>query len=70
MYYKVKEDERLVRDSRNNSILNTDVKALKKHEIIMKERENSKKFVEEISNMKSEISELKEMLKLLINREK
>jgi|SanBayMetagenome_1026888.scaffolds.fasta_scaffold99819_1 hypothetical protein len=70
MYYRVKDDERLVRDSTNNSILNTDVKVLKKHEIIMRDKENAKKFAEEITNMKSDISELKEMLRLLINREK
>lgn len=70
MYYRVKDDERLVRDSRNNSLLNTDTKSLKKHEMIMRERENAKRFAEEISTMKNEILELKEMLRVLINREK
>lgn len=70
MYYKVKDDEKLVRDSRNNSLLNTDVKSLKKHEMIMREKENSKRFVEEINTMKNDISELKDMLRVLINREK
>jgi hypothetical protein len=70
MYAKVKEDERLVRDMSNNSLLNTDKKALKKHEMIMMQKQGAKQFSEEFNKMKSDISDLKEMLQLLINREK
>lgn len=70
MYVRVKDNEKLIRDMNNNSILNTDTAALKKHEMIMKQKSNAKKFNEELMNMKSDISELKQMLQMLINREK
>lgn len=80
MYAKVKENENLIRDMKNNSILNTDLTALKKHEMIMRQKENSKKFIDELLDMKKNISELnqlrtdvsemKDLLKELINREK
>lgn len=70
MYVKVKDNEKLIRDTNTNSILNTDVTALRKHDMIMRQKENAKKIGEELMNMKNDISELKEMMKLLINREK
>lgn len=70
MYAKVKENEYLVRDMSNNSILNTDRTALKKHEAVMRQKENDKKFNIELQSIKNDISELKEMMKALINREK
>jgi hypothetical protein len=70
MYVKVKEDERLVRDMNNNSLLNTDKKALKKHEMVMLQKQGAKQFSAEFNKMKNDISELKEMLQLLINRDK
>jgi len=70
MYVRVKDNEKLIRDMNNNSILNTDATALKKHEMIMKQKNNAKRFSEELMNMKSDISELKQMLQMLINREK
>lgn len=70
MYAKVKDDEHLIRDMSNNSILNTDRTALKKHEMVMRQKDNAKKFSEELATMKNDISELKEMMKALINREK
>ena len=70
MYVKVKEDEKLVRDMNNNSLLNTDKKALKKHEMVMLQKQGAKQFSAEFNKMKNDISELKEMLQLLINRDK
>ena len=70
MYVRVKDNEKLIRDMNNNSILNTDTTALKKHEMIMKQKNNAKRFNEELMTMKSDISELKQMLQMLINREK
>jgi hypothetical protein len=70
MYVKVKEDERLVRDMNNNSLLNTDKKALKKHEMVMMQKQGAKQFSAEFNKMKNDISDLKEMLQLLINRDK
>lgn len=70
MYARVKDDEHLIRDMSNNSILNTDRTALKKHDMIMRQRENAKKFNQELIDMKNDISELKEMMKVLISREK
>lgn len=70
MYAKVEEHDHLIRDLTNNSILNTDKTALKKHEMIMRQKESAKKFSDELNSMKNDISELKEMMKALINREK
>lgn len=70
MYAKVKDNDKLVRDMKTNTILNTDVAALKKHDIIMREKQEAKKINEELRSMKDDISELKELMKALINREK
>lgn len=70
MYARVKDNEKLIRDMKTNTILNTDVAALKKHDIIMREKQEAKKINEELRSMKDDISELKEMMKALINREK
>ena len=52
MYVKVKEDERLVRDMNNNSLLNTDKKALKKHEMVMLQRQGAKQFSAEFNKIR------------------
>lgn len=70
MLVKVKDNDGLVRDMRNNSILNTNPSALKKHEMIMREKENAKKLADEVTKMKSEMSDIKQMLQILIDREK
>jgi|APGre2960657404_1045060.scaffolds.fasta_scaffold245310_2 hypothetical protein len=70
MLVKVKDNDGLVRDMRNNSILNTNPSALKKHEMIMKEKENAKQLADDVTKMKSEMSDIKQMLQLLIDREK
>jgi hypothetical protein len=70
MLVKVKDNDGLVRDIRNNSLLNVNPNSLKKHEMIMKQKENAKKLSDEVTRMKDEISEIKQMLQLLIDREK
>lgn len=80
MYARVKDNEKLIRDIKTNSILNTDVNALKKHEIIMKQKEEAKRITQDIANiknniselnqLKNDVSELKDMMKILISREK
>jgi hypothetical protein len=70
MLVKVKDNNNLVRDMKNNSLLNINKDALKKHEMIMKQKENAKKVIDDVENLKSEISDIKQMLQLLIDREK
>jgi hypothetical protein len=70
MFVKVKDNDGLVRDMQTNSILNTNKKSLKRHEMIMREQERAKQLADEVTQMKSEMSDIKQMLQLLIDREK
>jgi hypothetical protein len=63
MKLKVKENERLVRDSNNFAILNTDYSAIRSHELKMNDLQKKKLQEEEINNIKNDISEIKDMLK-------
>lgn len=63
MKLKVKENERLVRDSSNFAILNTDRSVIKSHEQKMENLRKEKLQEEEINKIKNDISEIKDMLK-------
>jgi hypothetical protein len=62
----VKENERLVRDSDNFAILNTDKTALSQHEKKMAELRRRKAQEEEINNIKRDVSEIKALLHQLL----
>ena len=68
MRLKVQENERLVRDSSNFAILNTDRSALSAHEQKMGQLRRVKAQEEEINNIKSDISEIKDLLKQLMTQ--
>ena len=68
MKFKVKDNERLVRDSQNFAILNTDREALKVHEQKLAQIQKMKDRDTEINNLKRDISDIKEILSQLLKR--
>ena len=64
--YKVKNEETLRRDSTNSAILETDMNSL---ELYRRRREQVKQKDKEIQEMKEEISNLKDLVYSLINKE-
>jgi len=68
MRFKVKENERLIRDGSNLAILNTDRSAISSHEQKMIQLGKLKTQEEEINTLKSDVSEIKDMLKQLMTQ--
>ena len=66
MYQKIENSESLIRDKTNSAILETDLDSLQLYRM---RREQVKQKDIEIENMKSEINELKSLVKQLINKE-
>jgi hypothetical protein len=68
MKLKVKENERLVRDSGNFAILNTDRSAIQSHEQKMAQLRRIKSQEQEINNLKGDIAEIKSLLQQLMTQ--
>jgi hypothetical protein len=68
MKLKVKEDERLVRDSENFAILNTDKSVVSQHQKKMQQLQKQKAQEEEINTIKRDVSEIKDMLRSLLQQ--
>ena len=64
--YKIENEETLRRDSTNSAILETDMNSL---ELYRRRREQVKQKDKEIQEMKEEISNLKDLVYSLINKE-
>ena len=64
--YKVENEETLRRDSTNSAILETDMNSL---ELYRRRREQVKQKDKEIQEMREEISNLKDLVHSLINKE-
>ena len=64
--YKVENEETLRRDSTNSAILETDMNSL---ELYKRRREQVKQKDKEIQEMKEEISNLRDLVYSLINKE-
>jgi len=64
--YKVENEETLRRDSTNSAILETDMNSL---ELYRRRREQVKQKDKEIQEMKEEISNLRDLVYSLINKE-
>ena len=64
--YKVENEETLRRDSTNSAILETDMNSL---ELYRRRREQVKQKDKEIQEMREEISNLKDLVYSLINKE-
>jgi len=67
-YLKVKDYPDLVRDTKSKAILNTDVHSLNKYKEEREFKIKLHKIVEENQQMKSEISEIKNLLLKVLER--
>jgi uncharacterized protein YdcH (DUF465 family) len=66
MKIRVQENDRLVRDTRNFAILNTDRSVLRDHERKMRQISKQKSQEEEINTLRREVSEIKDMIAQLL----
>jgi hypothetical protein len=71
-YLKVDGNDSLVRDTSSKAIINTNVKEyysyVEKRNTILKQRQELDKQSEEITNLKKDMSEIKDMLSILIGK--
>lgn len=70
MKFRVKGNERLIRDSSNFAILNTDRSVISSHEYKANELRKRKLQEEEINKIKNDISEIKDMMKQLMTTQR
>ena len=67
MYAKFKNNEKIIRDLSNKAILTVDPTVLQKHQQFMAQKHKEERMQEEINSLKSDITEIKELLKSLVN---
>jgi hypothetical protein len=65
-YAKISDHEQLIRDMKSNAVLNTDLTSLEKYRI---KREKDRQMSKDIDTLKSEMSEIKNLLHQLVNRD-
>jgi len=68
-FARVKDHEYLIKDMETGAILNTDHTAILKHQKRVNEIEKDKRRDQEIDSIKSELSEIKELIKILIKKD-
>ena len=71
-YLKVEGNDSLVRDTSNKAIINTNVKEyysyVEKRNMMLKQKQELDKQSQEITNLKKDMSEIKDMLSILIGK--
>jgi hypothetical protein len=71
-YLKVDGNDNLVRDTSNKAIINTNVKEyynyVEKRNMMLKQKQELEKQSQEINNLKKDMSEIKDMLSILIGK--
>lgn len=67
-YVKVKDNEELVRDASSSAILNTDNQALAHYKARKQKEAMIDKLVQDNTDLKKEISEIKELLGKILGR--
>lgn len=70
MYLKVKDDTSLVRDESSKAILNIDNSGLQAYKEKKRKEANLSKVIEEHEQIKSDLSEIKALLKQLLGHKK
>lgn len=65
-FAKIVDNENLVRDMKSNAVLNTDMTALEKYRA---RREIERQKAEEFETLKHDVSEIKQLLQQLVNRD-
>jgi len=68
-YAKIKDHDNLIKDLSSGAILNIDRTAILRHEKIKREAEKEARRESEINNLKSEISEIKQLLQMLVKKD-
>lgn len=66
IFYKVTDHPELVKDSHSKAILNTDIGAIARHEQRLVAVQKDLRRTAEINNLKNELSEVKDLLKKLL----
>lgn len=73
-YSRVENKEHLIRDSENNAIINTDFNAYEAYKVEyrkkLQEKKNMTNMEEELKSLKSDIDEIKSLLRNLANGSK
>jgi hypothetical protein len=69
-YIKVKDHPDLVREAASNAILNIDNRALNKYKEEREEKRRLMNVMKENENLRSEVDEIKQMLKALTEKNK
>ena len=71
-FARLEEDASIIRDLQNNALLTIDNKALNKYKLNKERAKNSKKrileYENDINTLRNEVSEIKEALKLILNK--
>lgn len=71
-YSRVENKEHLIRDSENNAIINTDLNAYESYKVEyrkkLQEKKNMTNMEEELKSLKSDIDEIKSLLRDLANK--
>ncbi|NDG29055.1 hypothetical protein EB118_03015 [bacterium] len=57
----------LIRDKRNSAVLNTDIEGYKSYMNDVKNNRRLQQTMEQVKSLDSDVKEIKEMLKLLLN---
>jgi hypothetical protein len=65
-FAKIVDNERLLRDTKTNAVLNTDLTALERYKI---RREKDRQKEQELETLKNDVSEIKQLLQQLVNRD-
>jgi len=65
-FAKILDNETLIRDTKTNAVLNTDMTALQQYRA---KRERDRLMIQDIDNLKSDMSEIKQLLQQLVNRD-
>lgn len=66
-YTKVKDHPELIKDEDSKAVLNTDVTALEAYRKRRQQNRSVQNMCDELNNLKSEMTEIKSMLKEIIN---
>ena len=65
MFLKVKDNEKLVRDSESSAVINTD---RREYEALMTQKKRQQTLVEDINNLKEEVNDIKDLLQEILKR--
>lgn len=72
MLLKVKDNEKLVRDSKSKAVINTSAEdysaAVKRRESLQESKNQQKTLVEDINNLKEEVNDIKDLLQQILKR--